>query len=466
MAAQADINRDYKRLKVLLEATDNAVITFVLYRDAKEQRANAQKLKSLIDLPVTEVALKGDHLNPVWTFLDLPKDPRQAIFYTFLGSSLPEGKSEFDKFAGYVNIQREAFEDAPHAVVLWLREEQLVRLMRRAPDFWAWRSGVFDFRGELELDGFTDWFFGFVDVTERGQLEERVALYREILKGQLERDEPDLAYVARTRSRLANLLRKLGFYAESIEEEQQVIEFAETIDDQMMLANALRALASVYEEVGRYGEAESAYRRILKISEETSQEGNLYAARLSSFANFLGGIGRYAEAEHLYREIMRMHQEVLGEEGRTYSMTLNNFANVLSKMGRYNEAEPLFRKAVDIGARTFGREHTLYALNLSNLATLLSATGRFDEAEELYNEAIAINAERHGKEHLGYAAELHNLAELLRATGRYAEATPLFQEALAIFENSLEEGHPSTRLIAKNYELNLQELENQKTSTS
>ena len=150
MASQTDIDHDYKRLKVLLEATDNSVITFVLYRDAKEQRENATKLKNLIDLPVTEVALKGDNLNPVRTFLDLPKEPRQAIFYTFLGSSLPEGKSDFDKFAGYVNIQREAFEDAPHAVVLWLREEQLVRLMRRAPDFWAWRSGVFDIRGELE----------------------------------------------------------------------------------------------------------------------------------------------------------------------------------------------------------------------------------------------------------------------------------------------------------------------------
>ena len=134
----------------IVQTTDNSVITFVLYRDAKEQREKVERLKALIDLPAAEVALKGDTLNPVRTFLDLPTEPRQAIFYTFLGSSLPEDKSDSDKFAGYVNIQREAFEDAPHAVVLWLREEQLVRLMRRAPDFWAWRSGVFDVRGELE----------------------------------------------------------------------------------------------------------------------------------------------------------------------------------------------------------------------------------------------------------------------------------------------------------------------------
>ena len=153
MSIQADIDHDYRRIKILLEDTDSFVLTFALYRDAKEQRENAKRLREMLELPVTQVALKGDNLNPVRTFLDLPKEPRQAIFFTFLGSSLPEGKSDFDKFAGYVNIQREAFTDAPHAVVLWLREEQLVRLMRRAPDFWAWRSGVFDFRGEL-TEGF------------------------------------------------------------------------------------------------------------------------------------------------------------------------------------------------------------------------------------------------------------------------------------------------------------------------
>ena len=133
MPTQADVDRDYRRIKILLEATDSFVLTFALYRNAKEQRENAKKLREMLELPVTQIALKGDNLNPVRTFLDLPKKPRQAIFFTFLGSSLPEGKSDFDKFAGYVNIQREAFTDAPHAVVLWLREEQLVRLMRRAP---------------------------------------------------------------------------------------------------------------------------------------------------------------------------------------------------------------------------------------------------------------------------------------------------------------------------------------------
>ena len=358
MATQTDIDHDYKRLKVLLEDTDNSVITFVLYQDAKEQRKNATKLKNLIGLPVTEVALKGDNLNPVRTFLDLPKEPRQAIFYTFLGSSLPEGKSDFDKFAGYVNIQREAFEDAPHAVVLWLREEQLVRLMRRAPDFWAWRSGVFDVRGELEPGTPTYRALEVADAFERGDLEEQVALYREILKGQLERDEPDLAYIVRTRLRLSKALFVLGLFEEMAQEAQRAMRLVKELDNDEMFSNVLNSLAVAYKELGNHAEAESLYRGALVTAAKT-----------------------------------------LGKEHINYTSSLNNLGELLRSTGRYEEAEPLYREAINILAKTLGNEHPNYATGLGNLAGLLESTGRYEEAEPLFFEVLAIFESRLGKDH-------------------------------------------------------------------
>ena len=466
MPTQTDIDHDFKRLRVLLEATDNSVITFVLYRDAKEQRENAAKLKNLIDLPVTEVALKGDNLNPVRTFLDLPKEPRRAIFYTFLGSSLPEGKSDFDKFAGYVNIQREAFEDAPHAVVLWLREEQLVRLMRRAPDFWAWRSGVFDVRGELEQGAPAYQALEEANTFERGDLEEQVALYREILKGQLERDEPDLAYVARTELRLANSLSKLGLYGEAASEAKGALELSIELGHDELRLYSLNTLALAYHSLGDYDEAERLCRTALEAAAEVfGKDHPNYVAGLNNLAGLLEYTGNYEEAEPLLREALETIAKNPGERHPSNTSVLNNLAELLTSTGRYDEAEPLFREVLATIAEVLGKNHPSYATGLNNLAGLFRSTERYDEAEPLLREALELTAKSLGKRHPGYASKLNNLAELLRNMGRYDEAEPLLREALSIVMDRLGEEHINTRLVVEKYELLLRELEQQKAST-
>ena len=509
MPTQATIDHAYKRLKVLLEATDNSVITFVLYRNAKEQRENAAKLKNSINLPVTEVALKDDNLNPVWTFLDLPKEPRQAIFFTFLGSSLPEGKSDFDKFAGYVNIQREAFEDAPHAVVLWLREEQLVRLMKRAPDFWAWRSGVFDVRGELEVGNSTYLELERTNASTREQLEEQVALYREILKGHLEREEPDLAYVARTRLRLAKTLLKLGLFNEIIIEAEETVRISESLNSDEMRLDALNTLAVAHEGVGNYDRSEVLYREVVEAGEkELGKERPTHASALGNLAGLLKLKGHYYEAEALYREVLKIDKKTLGEEHSNYAVHLNNLASILEilhrydeaetlyrsaieiservvgkqhpdhatrvgnlarlldKVGRYDEAETLFRSAIAIGDETIGKQHPDYAARLNNLASLLEKTGRYDEAESYFRAALDITQTALGKNHPNYALVMNNLAEFFRKMGRYSEAEPLYQKAITILEDKLGENHPDTRAITGNYMLFSLAFENQKASTS
>ncbi len=460
MSIQADIDHDYRRIKILLEATDSFVLTFALYRDAKEQRENAGKLREMLELPITQVALKGDNLNPVRTFLDLPKEPRQAIFFTFLGSSLPEGKSDFDKFAGYVNIQREAFTDAPHAVVLWLREEQLVRLMRRAPDFWAWRSGVFDFRGELTIGSVIQRERSFTSTHERAQLEEQVALYQEILKSQLQRDEPDLAYIVRTRTRLAAALNNLGLFREMVSEAQEALSTAQMLGNEKLMADSFSGLAVAYHMLDNYDEAEIFYRKAITLSESFYGRHVGYVNNLTNLAELLTTTERYDEAEALLKEAVELAEKVLGKEHPSYSNSLGSFANLLATTGRYSEAESLYRKVIDLRIETFGKKHPKYATSIYNLARLLKKLGRYDEAEPLYREAIEITEKALGREHPNYSLSLHNLADLLVKMGRYDEAEFLFHEALEGCREYLGETHLRTKGVEEDYQHLKQELLN------
>lgn len=452
MPTQANIENDCHKLKVLLEDTNNSVITFVLYRDASEQRENAAKLKDLLNVPVTEVALKGDDLNPVRTFLDLPKEPRQAIFYTFMGSSLPEGKSDFDKFAGYVNIQREAFEDAPHAVVLWLREGQLVRLMRNAPDFWAWRSGVFDVRGELEPSSPTYRELEEADAFDRESLEEQVALYREILKGQLERDKPDLAYVGRTGLRLADTLYKLGLYSEMSDEAEKTISVALILKDEKLRAAALNSLVLAHFELGHRDQAESLYREAVKLGKQYLGETHPeYVSGLNNLASLLKSKGDYEEAEGLYKEAIEIEERKPGSKTLKYATYTNNLADLFAKVGALDEAERLYKEALEVVKNLFGEEHPGYATSANNLANLYESRGLFEKAEEFYRKAIDINEKMLGKEHPNYAFGLQNLAITLQNVGRYSEAENLYKESLERLKEYLGEDHPQARAVQHNY---------------
>jgi hypothetical protein len=56
-----------------------------------------------------------------------------------------EGRSEQEVFFGYLQWTREALRELPFAIVLWLTPELEILISKKAPDFWAWRKGVFRF---------------------------------------------------------------------------------------------------------------------------------------------------------------------------------------------------------------------------------------------------------------------------------------------------------------------------------
>lgn len=54
-------------------------------------------------------------------------------------------KSEQEIFFGYLQWTREALQEFPHPIVVWVTNQMVVALSKKAPDFWSWRKGVFRF---------------------------------------------------------------------------------------------------------------------------------------------------------------------------------------------------------------------------------------------------------------------------------------------------------------------------------
>ena len=68
-----------------------------------------------------------------------------------LGVRLTDEKSEQERFFFSLQWTREALRQFEFPIVLWLTDAIATRLAQQAPDFWSWRSGVFEFAAQPQL---------------------------------------------------------------------------------------------------------------------------------------------------------------------------------------------------------------------------------------------------------------------------------------------------------------------------
>ncbi len=213
--------------------------------------------------------------------------------------------------------------------------------------------------------------------------------------------------------------------------------------DHPYVATTLNELAGLYQEEGRYKEAEPLLQRALGIDERVLGPGHPdVATTLNNLAVLYLIERRPKEAEPLFQRALAIKERVLGPEHTSLAATVGNLAGLYLIEGRPKEAEPLLQRALGIDERVLGPGHPDVARTLSNLAGLYQQEGRYKEAEPLFQRALAIRERALGLEHPSVAMTLDSLAGLYRAEGRLEKADTLFQRALAIRERVLGPDHP------------------------
>ena len=344
---------------------------------------------------------------------------------------LGEEQSAQEKFFGYLQWTREALGKFPFAIVLWVTHQLMINLMKKAPDFWSWRNGVFRFVSHTK------------NVISAREVE---AIRFALTSTELENFNSDNDYFLPIED-LQRLIQQI--------EQQSEIKDAK-------LASLYITLANIYKQRLDRGETQDYQQELdlaikytykaLELQKELGLEEDV-ASSLNNLAYLYRSQGRYSEAEPLYIQALALKRQLLGEEHPDVATSLNNLAALYRSQGRYSEAEPLYIQALALKRQLLGEEHPDVVSSLNNLAALYDSQGRYSEAEPLYIQALALRRQLLGEEHPSVAASLNNLALLYRSQKRYLEAEPLYQKALEIAELSLGVNHPNTITIRKNLKL-------------
>ncbi|MFO1423679.1 MAG: tetratricopeptide repeat protein [Candidatus Competibacteraceae bacterium] len=223
-------------------------------------------LKRLSDQRVLEIPLEKpilsllDEIRPLWN----PDQPPVAVCVYGLEYSLRE-QGQNSPMLGRLNHERDFLRQSiPAALLIWLPDFALDYVARGAPDFWAWRSGVYQFQTDSMLwqmesiAAFGDHDAVSLDSLSWEDKQKEIVRLEELLRTlqaltrqdkQAKQTNSYLSY------RLGFLYKSLGRQSEALDCYQKSLKLAKALGDRAGEGVTLNNLSQIYQARGDYDTA-------------------------------------------------------------------------------------------------------------------------------------------------------------------------------------------------------------------
>ena len=340
---------------------------------------------------------------------------KRAVFVTGLEYGIPFDQPNARVLAE-LNLGRDAFlRDVPHPLVIWLPDYAVTAVARYAPDFWAWRSGVFEF--------------------ETGESDRRVAFEQSIW-----RDQPSHTLTSLTPE--ARLLRRRQL--ESLLDDYRDLSGNELIARER--ARVLGNLGDVCSASQDFHTAIAYFEHTLRIQRQTGDRRD-EANTLIHLGSVYTEQGDQQTALEFYEEALSIFRQVRDQRGETTA--LNGLARAYASLGDQCQGLKYYEQILPTlipGWRLDGENITLDQLG-TNVADVSSALVRLRRANEYFSQALACSEQalpilRQTQNIHGVAIAQYNIARLSYAIGEAAQAlTHLESQIQDILETLAQDFH-------------------------
>jgi tetratricopeptide (TPR) repeat protein len=401
----------YRSLYRALERTEGFGLFFVRTENEKQLVEKIQK-----DLPREKVEwLRLDSIvedgNLYKVIAGLPnRDQINVLFISGIEKSLEPyiqpgygGQGDYYKLdtvpriLGHLNLQRERFrDDFSFCLVFLVPLFALKYFIRRAPDFFDWRSGVFEFPMDQETLEQRSSLLLEMELNEYKQLthQERMDCIREIQSLIDEENQSD-----ETRYELWKQQGWVWYSDGNLN--AMLASFDQVIALNLSYFSDFYIRGLILGMLERYEEAIESYDKALEIKPDKHEAWYYRGVELSS-------LGRYEEA------IASFEQALENKPGDHQAW--NNRGIVLRKLGRVDEAIKSYDQALTI---KLDNQEVWY-----NRGLAFHNFGQAEEAIASFDKALEIKPD--------YYEAWDSRGYTLAKVGRYPEAIASFDKALEI----------------------------------
>lgn len=312
-----------------------------------------------------------------------------------------------------LNFIRDAYKTSvPHPMLFILPDYAVTRLAKFAPDFWAWRSGVFQFQ---TMPKTRDDALKFLEPKmvdrryDKPVSPERIETLERLL---MEYHPSGQAIASNNLGTCGNILHQLGVAYLSQDNPEKAGEYlvkalklAEQREDLSLQVRVKSDLGEAYLRQQEYQRAIAYVQQALKIQEQLNE--------LQGKAELLRIQGRAYEFLERYEEaIASFDQAIQINPANHYAWYRRG--NALANLECHEEAIASFDQAIQINPDDY------YTWNRRGDA--LHSLGRYEEAIASYDQSIHLNSDDH------YAWFLRGI--VLGELGRYEEAIVSYNQSI------------------------------------
>jgi tetratricopeptide (TPR) repeat protein len=238
-----------------------------------------------------------------------------AVFFVHLPSEKPELK----ELARILNYTREEFARIKQPIIIWADKVSLEIIARSAPDFWAWRARVSEFRSVSDGLGYGGEVEAAETIWREKISDEEIQSYERALAEFQERgDEKEAANVL---GQLGILYYRRGEWDLAIEYYEKDMEIFEALGDRHGLAQTYGNLGLVYARKGEWDLAIEYYEKSMKIKEALGDRHGL-AQTYGNLGLVYADKGEWDLAIEYYKKDMEI-SEALGDR-HGVGITLSN----------------------------------------------------------------------------------------------------------------------------------------------
>ncbi len=298
----------------------------------------------------------------------------------------------------HLNQQRERLRDDFHiCLVFLLRSFSINYLIHRAPDFFDWRSGVFELPTEPEVVESES-----SRLLLQGNYEEYLQLSAEQKIEKVLEIQDIIAEPHQTEARKASLLLELGNLLYSTKEyEATIASYDKAIAIKPDLHEAWYNRGNALDDLGKYEDAIASYDKAIAIKPDKDEAWN-------NRGYALGNLGKYEDAIVSYDKAIAIKPD---DDSAWY-----NRGNALGKLGKYEDAIASYDKAIAIKP---DKDEAWY-----NRGVALGKLGKYEDAIASYDKAVAIKPDKD--------SAWYNRGIALDDLGKYEDAIASYDKAIAI----------------------------------
>jgi serine/threonine protein kinase len=242
-----------------------------------------------------------------------------------------------------------------------------------------------------------------------------------------------------------------GRYQDAEDLRTQVLRISQHVYGARHVREMKSGLALTYYHLGKYEQAESLYNGILQAEQDKGSKAGLSLHSLCcckcDLARVYVAQGFYDKAERLLRETLATAEWEENSQWRLlYRKALGEIYRI---QGRYVKAEILLEEILEKAKNIMGEEHMGTVGIMYNLAQLRTDQGDYEDANDLFDQILRTSRRRLRNDHPAMLEFVNGVAVLRTKQKRYGEAESMFKEALRGRQKVLGEDHPGT-LKSKN----------------